>query len=70
MKDKRNKEMIGYDNRMFFPVSLLNVFNIGLSKGGDNPDEAWSIYKWLMIDSIDITCFIYGQTVRFEVYLD
>ena len=40
MKDKRNKEMIGYDNRMFFPVSLLNVFNIGLNKGGDNPDKA------------------------------
>ena len=39
-QDKRNEEMIGYDNRMFFPVSLLNVFNIGLSKGGDNPDEA------------------------------
>ena len=43
MKDKRNKEMIGYDNRMFFPVSLLNVFNIGLSKGGDNPNEVWGI---------------------------
>ena len=70
MKDPRNKEMIGYDNLMFFPVSLLNVFNIGLNKGGDNPDKAWSIYKWLMTDSIFITCFIYGQTVRFDGYLD
>ena len=43
MKETRSVDMIIYDKRMFFPVSLLNVFNIGLSKGGDNPNEVWGI---------------------------